>query len=46
MPDRIRMTCAVSAVLGGIAAAELYGDVTVEEVARRVREVVADLYPA
>jgi AcrR family transcriptional regulator len=44
--DRVRMTCSVTAVIGGLmAGGELYGDVSVDEVATFVREVVADLYP-
>jgi AcrR family transcriptional regulator len=45
LPDRVRMTCSVTAVLGGLmAGSELYGDVSLEEIASLVREVVADLY--
>ncbi|HEY1368982.1 MAG TPA: helix-turn-helix domain-containing protein [Gaiellaceae bacterium] len=45
LADRVRMTCSVTAVLGGMmAGSEVYGDVSVDEVASIVREVVADLY--
>ena len=45
--DRVRMTCSVTAVLGGLmAGGELYGsDVTMEELAANVRAVISDLYP-
>jgi AcrR family transcriptional regulator len=45
LADRVRMACAVSAVLGGLAAGDFYGDVPSAEVATLVRQVVADLYP-
>jgi AcrR family transcriptional regulator len=44
--DRVRMTCSVTAVLGGLmAGGELYGDASIEEIAVLVRELVAELYP-
>jgi AcrR family transcriptional regulator len=46
LADRVRMTCSVTAVLGGLlAGADLYGDVPEEEIAAQVRTIVADLYP-
>jgi AcrR family transcriptional regulator len=45
--DRVRMTCSITAVIGGLmAGSELYGDGSMEEIATLVREVVTDLYPA
>jgi AcrR family transcriptional regulator len=45
--DRVRMTCSVTAVLGGLmAGSELYGDVSMDTLAAEVRAVVADLYRA
>jgi AcrR family transcriptional regulator len=48
LADRVRMTCSVTAVLGGLmAGADLYGDeVPMDELARHVRAVIADLYPS
>ncbi len=48
LADRVRMTCSVTAVLGGLmAGGELYGDdVPMEDLAAHVRTVVADLYPS
>ena len=45
--DRVRMTCSVTAVLGGLMAGDdLYGDgVSMEELAAHVRAVISDLYP-
>ena len=46
LADRVRMTCSVTAVLGGLlAGTDLYGDAPDEQVAEHVRAVVADLYP-
>ena len=46
LADRVRMACSVGAVLGGLmAGSELYGEVSLEELAAQVRAVVADLYP-
>jgi AcrR family transcriptional regulator len=46
LADRVRMTCSVTAVLGGLmAGSELYGDASTDEVARLVRGIVAELYP-
>jgi AcrR family transcriptional regulator len=47
LADRVRMTCSVTAVLGGLMAGDdLYGDdVSLEELAAHVRAVIADLYP-
>jgi AcrR family transcriptional regulator len=45
LADRVRMACSVSAVLGGLAAGEVLGDVPPGEVATLVRQVVADLFP-
>jgi AcrR family transcriptional regulator len=44
LADRVRMTCAVSAVFGGIAASDLYGDVTMDEIAALVRETALGLH--
>jgi AcrR family transcriptional regulator len=46
LADRVRMTCSAMAVLGGLMAGDdLYGEVSLEELAEQVRAVVADLYP-
>lgn len=46
LPDRVRMTCSATGVLGGLmAGAELYGEDSLDEIAREVRVVLADLYP-
>jgi AcrR family transcriptional regulator len=46
LADRVRMTCSVTAVLGGLMAGDdLYGDdVPMEELAAHVRAVISDLY--
>jgi AcrR family transcriptional regulator len=48
LPERVRMTCSAMGVLGGMmAGSDLYGDdVDLEQVARNVREIVAELYPS
>jgi AcrR family transcriptional regulator len=46
LADRVRMTCSVTAVLGGLlTGSDLYGDVPEAEIATHVRAIVADLYP-
>jgi len=46
LADRVRMTCSAAAVLGGLLASDdVYGDVPLDEIARQVRAIVADLYP-
>jgi AcrR family transcriptional regulator len=47
LADRVRMTCSVTAVMGGLMGTdELFGgEVPLEDLAREVRAVVADLYP-
>jgi AcrR family transcriptional regulator len=47
LADRVRMTCSVTGVLGGLMAGDnLYGDgVPIDELAADVRAVIADLYP-
>jgi AcrR family transcriptional regulator len=46
LADRVRMTCSVTAVLGGLmGAGELFGEAAADELVAIVRGVVADLYP-
>src|SRR5579871_4362760 len=45
LAERVRMTCSVSAVLGGLlAGSDFYGDAPEDAIAANVRSVVADLY--
>jgi AcrR family transcriptional regulator len=46
LADRVRMTCSIGAVFAGLmAASDVYGDVSMEELVPIVRRVLADLYP-
>jgi AcrR family transcriptional regulator len=46
LPERVRMTCSVTAVMGGLMGGEeLFGETSVRELVEIVRGVVADLYP-